>query len=180
MTSRYPKHPCVFRTDLVRTKVDPQVHKLWSERFGSKPPFSNLRLLFREYHCSELNPYGSDTCPYSERECAIAFYKCVIQTCGTKLSTGAKDIRSASGYFRSVARSSALYRADNKPLSRDKDAEAKTEKRPSDPRNEDSRDVEGRRVRRPDSGFVSIAGVLRSLDFGPRQGPAEDGEAGAE
>lgn len=173
--AKYSKHPCVFRGSFIRNEVDPRVQRVWDERFGGKVPFGSLRLLFRQVHCSELNPYGSDSCAYAERDCAVAFYQCVVVTCG-----GATDRKRATGYFRSVARRSAIHRADTKPLARDRDAKATTAKGPGNTGASSDGSDEGRGLHGSRSRPVSIADVLRSLDLGPREGRAPDGREGTE
>lgn len=180
MSNSFKKYPCVFRGSFVRNEIDPRVQHIWEKRFGSDAPFGRLRTLFRERHCAELNPYGSDSCPYSEQDCAIAFYKCVVVTCGEGTAPGATDSRRATGYFRSVARSSAMYRADNKPLARNRDVAKKAEEGPGNARDANQGSEEGRGVHGTRSRPVSIGDVLRSLDIGPRQGLSDDGETSTE
>jgi hypothetical protein len=182
MASNTRNYPCIFAhpSPFLRGQIDPRIDVAWKRRFEAKAPFGNLRRLWREEHCAELNPYGSDGCPYSEEECSLAFFQAVERTVFQ-----ARDKRSASGYFRAVARSAAFRRADEKPLAREQRA-----KGPGYPRAAQVGPLPGRRgspeagnevavrsrLSRPDA----IGSLLAGLDLGPREGPADDGEAGAE
>lgn len=104
-------HPCVFRGEFVRTQVDPRVQRLWKERWSVGAPFGELRRLFRERHCRTLNPYGSESCPYPEHSCALAFYQAV--------EVSVDFSKNSLGYFRAVCLSGGAKRADEKPLARE-------------------------------------------------------------
>lgn len=149
-------HPCVFRERFVREEIDPRVKKSWELAYGTSAPFGRLRLLWREYHCAELNPYDSRDCPYRGRDCALSFLVAVERTCG-----GPAPPESAPGYFRKLAWAMAQRRAD--------------EKGPGVGSAGEAGEKEGRRVPGPDSGPVPIGDLLRSLDIRPREKPTEDG-----
>lgn len=168
-SSRLPKktkHPCVFSTAFVREQVDPRVQEAFAAG-GRKAPFGDLRQQWRKQHCQTLNPYTSDTCPYPPEDCALAFLAAVEH---------AADKASPVGYFRKIARTMALDRADNKPLERDREPA----QRPSPAAPPGVHPAEGQDVRGADRGFQSIGDLLRAFDAGPRQGPAHDGEEGTE
>lgn len=133
---------------------------------GRTPPFGDLRQQWRKMHCAVLNPYSSDTCPYSTEDCGLAFLAAVERSV---------DKASPVGYFRSVARSMALDRADNKPLERERD----TTPRPSYEGPVGLHPAEGQGLRGADRGPVRIGDLLGALDLGPRQRPADDGKASA-
>lgn len=82
--------------------------------YGSSAPFGELRRLWRVEHCQELNPYGSDSCPYREEQCALAFYIATERVTSRFLS-------SPKGYFKKYARTLAGIRADQKPLQRERE-----------------------------------------------------------
>lgn len=184
-------HVCVFGGSFIREQIDPRVKRIWEERFGAPTPFGRLRRSFRETHCSELNPYDSSYCPYPERSCAIAFYQCVEKTVDQ-----ARDKSSAVGYFRRVSRTLAGIRADDKPLARDYETVTHPKKAQEGPRDTagprggdqagqspSSAPESGKErlaVRRDLSTPLHIGSLLRGIDLGPREGRAEDGEAGPE
>lgn len=174
-------HPCVFRGSFIRDQIDPRINERWKQRWDRSAPFGNLRKLFRDSHCSIINPYDSSYCPYSERDCAIAFYQCAVKTVNE-----AHDLRSATGYFRSVARSFALHRVDNKPLARSrveaipKEGSGNTRaSRPGDQTGHGDGPEDGDQdvmaVRRDVARPVHIGDLLRGIDARSRQGPTEDG-----
>lgn len=99
------KWPCIFRGAIVRDHVDP---RLAADYEGV--PFGDFRRTWREQHCRAINPYGSDGCPYSERECAAAF---------EDVAREAMYARVPGAYFRVRARTTGLDRAENKPLARE-------------------------------------------------------------
>lgn len=100
------KHPCVFTTPFMIEQVYPRLYE-------DDPafPFSALIRLWRKEHCATINPYGSESCPYPAEDCAIAFMLAAQQSALAKTSR--------VGLFKSIARSTGLTRAENKPLARD-------------------------------------------------------------
>lgn len=179
--------PCIFRESFVRLEIDPRLQEHWREAYGQGAPFGRLRKLWRDFHCAELNPYGSETCPYPKEACGDAFARAVESTLQVASAAG------AGGYFRRVAHSTAQVRADYKPLARD----AQGPRQPADLPDGDRTGQPDLRERRhpewlgeepyPDSGIslhrvgdrpVLVRDLLRSLDVGPREGRAPDGQEG--
>ena len=158
------KWPCVFRGIFIREVVDPKVKRAYDAE-KKKANFGDLRRTWREEHCKTLNPYGSDTCPYPEHDCALAFYKA---------ATDAAVADNPGGAFRRKARIMALDRAENKPLSRDAPTR---EARSGDagPAPADLR--EGSGVYRPPTRPVRIGSMFGTAHARPRQGQADDGKA---
>ena len=107
------KYACVFGDQFVREQIDPRVQAIWKAEYGRGAPFGDLRRTWRKEHCASLNPYGSAGCAYESKDCALAFLAAVQSSIGPGITRPA-------GYFRRVARSTALVRADNKPLTRDR------------------------------------------------------------
>lgn len=95
--------PCIFNGDFVREQVDPRIKTAWEERRSDKPKWGDLRNTFRREHCRAINPWGSETCPFAEEDCALAFLQGVLSSL---------KARNPHGYFIKVARSSGSYRAD--------------------------------------------------------------------
>lgn len=131
---------------------------------GSAAPFGDLRSMWVREHCVRLAA-ADDLCPYPQEQCALSFLA-AVQTSLTARTN-------PRGYFRRVAKTMALDRLEQKPLSRDQ------AHRPGDARPVDHGDGEGSGVYRPTTRPVPIGDLLRSLDLGPRQGPTPDGEAGS-
>lgn len=102
---------CVFSTEFVREEIDPRVQTQWQEAYGKGAPFGKLRQMWKEVHCSKVDPYNTG-CPYSISDCGLSFLVAVERT------VGAHPER-PTGYFRTVALTLGLDRADNKPLARD-------------------------------------------------------------
>lgn len=129
------KFPCVFRDKIIRESVNPQLH-----RIDPTTPYAAFQKVFRSEHCATLNPYGSESCPYSKEDCALAYFRDAQRTLVSA------NPRTRIGYFRKVTRSSAAIRADDKPLARDTlkrtDGQTTNVQRPVG-----SGDDEGRRVR---------------------------------
>lgn len=186
-------HPCIFggqTKGIVHSQFDPKIQTAWKEHFGCPAPFGNLRLLFRQEHCRRINPYGSDSCPYEEYECAYAFYLCAIGTVSS-----ARDRRTASGYFRAIAKTTGMKRAEDKPLMRYR-RETQLDPTQAPRRSSDTGDLrsgdEARQLGgvQPDREDVPVRSrfsvpdrigtLLGSLDLGPRPGPADDGEESTE
>lgn len=175
----------MFKEAFLRDQVDSRINERWKRRWGQSAPFGNLRRIFRNMHCATINPYDSRYCPYSKRDCAIAFYLCAAKTVNE-----AHDPRSAAGYFRAVARTSALDRAENKPLARGRD-DAIPPKGSRDPDAARSGHSAGhgdviedgdqdivamrRNLARP----LHIGDLLRGIDPRSRQGQADDGKEGS-
>ena len=109
--------PCVFNGEFIREQIDPRVKTEWAERRSDKPKFGDLRNTFRREHCRSVNPWGSETCPFREEDCAIAFLKAVQESL---------PARNAHGYFIKVARSSGALRADMAVDRRADDARMRT------------------------------------------------------
>lgn len=180
------RYPCIVASDFVRSEIDPRIKTEWpTVKFG------DLRKTWRRRHCATLNPYGSDGCPFSPEDCALAYLVCATQS-STRSSTN------PMGYFWKAAHSMALDRADNKPLARD--AEKATERsgntrgareghadrhgrldgaqgdlRPGTDRGGDEGGLHRERT-----GPSRIGTLLGTLDFGPREGLPNDGEEGSE
>jgi hypothetical protein len=152
---RVSTHPCMFSTPFLREQVDPRIKDMWPDA-----PFGNLRRLWRDRHCAELNPYESQWCPYRPEECATAFLLAVTNTV-------IANPRSRTGYFRAVALSTALKRADDKPLRR--------EERPGDAGGISGRIAPRPEVRSRTARPNAIGDVLGALDLGPREGRTQNG-----
>lgn len=179
-----PRNVCIFRGSFIREQVDPRVKVIWKEKTGKEPPFGDLRRIWRQRHCSEVNPYGSDMCPYTEADCSLAF----LQAIETSLS---RSTSNPTGYFRRVARTGGERRAEDKPLTRNlgpatghPDASGRTimggdAQGPGDPGNRQPGPAEGQGdVPRPITRPIAIGDLLGSLDLRPRTRPSDDGEAG--
>lgn len=108
---RKTRYACVFQDPFVREQIDPRIQSEWKAMYGCGAPFGDLRRTWRKEHCATLNPYGSAGCAYESKDCALAFLAAVQSSIGPSISRPA-------GYFRKVAKSTALVRADNKPLAR--------------------------------------------------------------
>jgi hypothetical protein len=113
LSPRKTRFACVFRDPFVREQIDPRIQSEWKAMYGCGAPFGDLRRTWRKEHCAILNPYGSEGCSYGPKDCALAFLAAVQSSIGPNITRPA-------GYFRRVAKSTALVRADNKPLSRDR------------------------------------------------------------
>jgi hypothetical protein len=100
--------PCVFRHPIIRESVNPQLH-----RIDPATPYAAFQKVFRSEHCATLNPYGSESCPYSKEDCALAYLRDAQHTLWNA------NPKTRIGYFRKITRSSAAKRADEKPLARD-------------------------------------------------------------
>lgn len=187
---RLSRHPCIFRGRFVREQVDPRVKTLWEQTTGKPAPFGRLRMNFQREHCRAINPYGSESCPYREEECAMAFL-------GAVQNSLLPWITDPAAYFVQVARSTGIERADNKPLAR----EHHREEGPGHPgamgvrdgsrrdgylagvRPTDAiRDVPSEEddLRRAHARPLAIGDLLGSINLGPRQGPSDDGKESAQ
>ena len=107
------RYPCVFSDSFTKEQIDPRVQREWMEAHGKGAPFGDLRRSWKGEHCATINPYGSDSCPYAREECATAFLSAVQTACSP-------GIRNSAAYFKKVAKSTGLTRAENKPLARDR------------------------------------------------------------
>jgi hypothetical protein len=106
--------PCVIASPLLRKDANDLLARLWHEdrEAPGYPPYSAFARLFRSEHCATLNPYGSESCPYLERDCVMAY----LTACQRAIEP---SVHAPVPFFRWVAKSLALERADNKPLTRD-------------------------------------------------------------
>jgi len=157
----------VFRGTYIKD-IDRHVQHHWAKRFIAGALFSRLRLSWKEQHCRTVNPYRSIDCPYEERDCALAFWKCVEETIHD-----ATDAKHAVGYFRVLAKRLALDRVENKPLARERSGNAA-----ATPAGAGA----GPDVPRADSRPERLGDILsRAIDVGPRSGQVrEDGKARSE
>ena len=154
------KRSCCFKDPFTREQVDPRVQALWESTYGKKAPFGNLRQMWVREHCRTVAPY--DDCPYDKQDCALSFLGAVEQV------TGAAKREHPTGYFRSVARTLGYRRAEDKPLAR---------LGLTGTANEGA--LPGPGLRSTKTGPIAIGDVLKSLDLGPRERPAKDGQASA-
>jgi len=99
------KWPCVFLGPIIRDEVNPILY----DQFP-KLPFGAFQRAWRKQHCATINPYGSESCPYDERDCAMAFLAAAEDAMAAKTSP--------VGLFRAIARSTGLRRSESKPLAR--------------------------------------------------------------
>jgi len=167
--------PCIFKMPIATERLDPAIKKLWESRRADRPKWGDLRNTFRREHCYRLNPWGSDTCPFIESSCAMAFYSAVEQSL---------DARNPYGYFRSVCRSTGAARAD---LGVERKARMRTDEGgagasrlregPSTGLREERQpplipgveaDVAVRGVRGTSARPTALGDVLRTLDLGSR------------
>ena len=175
----------MFRGELIH-EVDRRVAKQWAAKYLIGAPFSRLRLSWKEQHCATLNPYRSVDCPYPERDCVLAFWQAVDQTIYNA------ERKHAMGYFRMMAKRSAIERAENKPLARE---------RPRNTGDSDSSSAAGlpgdslmgnrpgeatdpvddeTSLRRSHARPIAIGEMLGALNFRPRESGPPDGKAGGE
>lgn len=185
------RHSCIVASEFVRLQIDPRIKRDWNDR-GLTPKFGDLRRIWRSRHCAILNPYDSEFCPYTPEDCALAYFACAS-------SAAASSRTNPVGYFWAAAKSMALDRADSKPLERDRAASPASrsghsgppagrhqprrhgvESEVPDAASGPQRGSDEAGLRRDDRRPVHIGSLLRGLDLGPRQGPAPDGEEGAE
>ena len=189
-----PKRPCVFSTAFIRETVDPVVASVWEERLGTKAPFGKLRQMWKTQHCTKDDPYNTG-CPYPMEDCALAFLIAVQRT-------AAAHPARPTGYFRTVALTLGLDRADNKPLARDivrrtdVHKERDTSSLASGDRSRRPGNAEGAGtpgiheagdapvvpsetgLRRADHRPVRIGELLGSINVRPHQGPPTDSQEG--
>jgi hypothetical protein len=186
------KRKCVFSTPFIHDQVDPRVDEAWREAYRVKAPFAKLRQMWKTQHCVQVDPYNTG-CPYSTEDCAMSFLVAVERTVGFHPER-------PTGYFRAVAHSMGLDRADNKPLARDTlrrtDVRKEGNTRGLEGRSETGRssdragtgapgvheagdqgvvdDASG--LRRTDHQPVRIGELLGSLNLGPRSREERDGD----
>lgn len=129
----------MFKHPIIRESVNPQLH-----RTDPKTPYAAFQRVFRSEHCATLNPYGSESCPYSKEDCALAYLRDAQHTLWNA------NPKTRIGYFRKVTRSSAARRADEKPLARDTirtDGQKQDAAGPVGSRSETGQGVRTRRLR---------------------------------
>lgn len=153
-------HPCVFKSAFLREQVDPRIEAAWPNA-----PFGNLRKLWRERACAETNPYGSDTCPYSTENCALAFLQAVERTVYAMP-------RKPTAYFRSVALTIGMERAERKPLARE------SQEGPGYRDGQDGGVATRWGMRRADTRPTGVGEVLRQIAARSHQGQPTDGSEG--
>jgi len=96
--------PCIFRGWVATERLIPAVKRMWeTERPDERPKWGDLTNTFRSEHCYRVNPYGSDSCPFRDEDCGLAFYVAVEQSVRKN---------NPYGYFRAVARSTGAARSD--------------------------------------------------------------------
>jgi len=99
------KWPCVFAGDFIEKQVNPRLYEQ-----DKTTPFGAFQRAWRTFHCAEINPYGSESCPYAEEDCAIAYLMAAQQALGAR--------KSRIGLFQILAQKRGWQRAENKPLAR--------------------------------------------------------------
>lgn len=178
-TALSAKWECTFTHPAIKD-VDKVVQELWIETFGRKPNFGDLRNQWRRHHCRTLNPYGSESCPYTRDSCARSFLA------AAEITAAAKP-RVPTPYFGKVAKTLGAKRADEKPLNRGltpvltsatitRTEVLDDQKRPRDAGPPAENLKEGPRLRSTENRPFSIGDVLRSLDLGPHPRPPDDGK----
>lgn len=178
---RATAHPCIVASEFTRDQVDPRIAEVWAA-LGKKPKFGDMRTIWRRRHCRTLNPYDSKHCAYTPEECALAYLQCATRAAEMSRSN-------PMGYFWKSALSTALVRADDKPLARTQGSgdpgtpgagsasrPAAVAARPTTP----GPDSDHPGLRRDISVPQHIGTLLGSLDLGPHQGRTPDGEEGTE
>jgi len=167
--------PCVFRTSFVREEIDPRIKAAWPGR----APWGDLRKTWKTEYCLRVNPTGyPEDCPFSEEDCALTFLQAVLIV---------TEAERPGALFRRVAATRGMERADQRPLARDRVPQRRQSDLASQRGAYSSSSVVqalhgpetvtptmSRRGARP----ISIGEVLGALDFGARQGSAQDGEEG--
>ena len=175
------KRKCIFSTPFIHDQIDPRVDEAWRETYRVKAPFAKLRQMWKTQHCVQVDPYNTG-CPYSEEDCAMSFLVAVERTVGFHPER-------PTGYFRAVAHSMGLDRADNKPLARDtlrrtdvrKEGDARTASRdlsagPSSNGESGPAPVKTTDLRRTDHRPQRIGELLGSLNLGPHPREERDGD----
>lgn len=102
----------MFRNSFIVDQANPRIQRAWRED-GRKgyPPYGALTKLWKQEHCSQLDPYGNDTCPYRREDCVLAYMK-------TAIDAVEHHPDNVVAYFGQLARWRGAERADNKPLAR--------------------------------------------------------------
>lgn len=182
---------CIFAGSHVREAVDPVVNELF-KAYKVKPNWGDMRRTWKLKHCAEVNPHGSEDCPFTEAECAAAFMDAVEETLRAKP-------KRFGALFRYIANRTGGERADAAQRSRHRRRSAGSDgqgpgaqvrqplrtvrDRPPGGREGGDRHVAGggeEPVRGSDAGPTRIGSLFGTLDFGPREKPADDGEEGTE
>jgi hypothetical protein len=163
------KRACVFSTAFVKEGIDPRVKDEWESAFGAKAPFAKLRQMWKTQHCVQVDPYNTG-CPYPEVDCSLAFLVAVQRTAGAHPDR-------PTGYFRAVAHSMGLDRADNKPLARDTLTRTDVHKE-GHPGGRGSGSEEGQDVRRSTTRPVRIGELLGAFDSRSHQISTTDEQEG--
>ena len=164
-----PVRKCIFSTEFVRAEVDPRVQAQWQSAYGKGAPFGKLRQIWKEVHCTKVDPYNTG-CPYAQSDCALAFLV------GVERTLGAHPAR-PTGYFRAVALNLGLDRADNKPLARDTLRRTDVHKE-GDTEGRRSGAQEGQGMRSATNRPVRISELLGTYHPRPHQGPITDSQEG--
>jgi hypothetical protein len=170
-------------------RLGPAIKRLWESRRSDRPKWGDLRNTFRREHCYRVNPYGSETCPFRDADCAMAFYAAVESSLYAT---------NPHGYFKAVCRSTGAARAD---LGAELRARMRTdvtiegavdrtgppgvragprdrlraEPEPPVVRGMETPDTV-RGVRRMATGPVPLGDVLRTFDLGSPARPRRDGD----
>jgi hypothetical protein len=168
--------PCIFGGSHIRDVTDPMVKRAFEEH-GYKPNWGDMRRTWRIKHCSELNPYGSEDCPFTERQCAQAFYDAVQETLRA-------EPRRFGALFRYVAHRTGQERADAAQGSRHRGSLRRGQSEGRHPslgepgevvRDRHPRGVDGdvspgvsEPLRSTDRGPIGIGALLGSIDLGSR------------
>lgn len=185
---RVDRFPCVFRDAFVRETIDPQVSVQWKAKYDGPVPFGDLRRIWKYEHCRNLNPGGSFLCRFPREDCALAFLAAVQHALSPAVTSN------PVGYYRRLAKSMAIDRADRRPLEREvgprnaPDAQRGDRSGPGRDRpihgpepvllaRDQGVSVEEPGVRRTNARPVPIGDVLGALNLGPRQELPKDGSA---
>lgn len=184
---------CIFAGSYVRQHVDPVVKELF-KAFKVKANWGDMRRTWMLKHCSEVNPYGSEDCPYTETECAIAFMEAVEETLRAKP-------KRFGALFRYIARRTGGERADAAQRSRHGRRKRRSDGQGQSPQVRQPmpripyRSGEGhgggdghvdgsgeQAVRSTHAGPTRVGSLLGSLDIGSRPPPrrGDEGEEGTE
>jgi hypothetical protein len=106
------KWPCIIAEKFTREEVNPRIQQ--ANIHPGDAPFGAFSRAWRQLHCPEINPYGSEDCPFDHRDCALAYYKTAVDAVQTP------GVRDPVAYFRTLARRRGADRADNRPLARER------------------------------------------------------------
>jgi hypothetical protein len=183
---RIDRYPCVFRDAFIRETIDPQVSLLWKERWPPPVPFGDLRRIWKYEHCRFLSPGGSGLCRFPREDCGLAFFTAVQHALAPTVTTN------PVGYYRRLARSMAIDRADRRPLEREigpRDGGSTGRGHREGPRGVGPLDgpapvllardqgVSGEEpgVHGPRTRPIRVGELLGSLDLGSHQGPPTNG-----